>query len=375
MKASLRYEYADVKSFDELSPKHAAYTMAGLGLRVFPVCGFNENMTPSCGKTACSAPGKHPLERGWQRSASTDRKKIEAWWAKHPRANLGVATGNGLVVLDVDPRNGGEDSFYEMQEQYGALPDTLTVATGGGGWHYYLRVPPGERIPNSSGKLGRGIDVKSDGGFVVGPGSLHLSGNRYDFEASTDLNNIVIAEAPPWLLERLKEKTSTSSPKREREPKEKRGGLPSFVPCGQRHDFLLSRAAFLRNARIGRDDVALLLWAYRERICEKNPGHPTTDEELQKILEYVFDHPKPRPHRKPGPSRGELKILEWLKSNGCGGIRGFRWSSFTVEEIACGVGLTERGTQKCIKRLEWRGLLNVHELKGGRNAYRIVHQE
>jgi putative DNA primase/helicase len=356
--------------------------MAGLGLRVFPACGFDENMEPTCYAGAnCEhgRRGKHAIERGWQRSATTDRTKIEAWWVKYPHANLGVATGNGILVLDIDPRNGGQDAFYDLQEQHSPLPDTLTVVTGGGGLHYYFRYSTELCITsNNNGTLGVGIDIKAEGGMVVGPGSQHLSGGRYDFEAGTDFDNIVIAEAPPWLLERLTAKSATpTAPKPERESgaKNHRHGFPAAVPRGQRHNFLRSEALFYRDIGLGRERTTLLLWANRERICEHDPKHPVTDKELHEIVSWTFEKAKPRPHRKPGPSRGELKILEWLKTHGCEGPRGFQWGSFTMDEIASGVSLTKRGTQKCLNWLEKRGLLTVQGLAGGRNSYLIVHQE
>lgn len=319
--------------------------------------------------------GKHPVEPGWQRSATASPSKISAIWSKYPHANLGVRTGSGLMVLDVDPRNGGEDSFYALQERYGALPDTLTVATGGGGWHYYFRYTHDTVVScDNRGKLGAGIDIKGSGGFVVGPGSRHASGGRYEFEAATDLDNIVIADAPAWLLERLKERTATKSEsKPEREPgaKNHRPGFPSFIPRGQRHDFLLREAQFYRDIGLGRERTALFLRTLRDQICEKTAKHPVTDKELHEILTWTFEKAKQRPHRKPGPSAGALRVLQWLTENSHSAASGMRRSAATIKQIMSGAGLSRWGVQSALRSLELRFLIVVETCTGHPNTYLI----
>lgn len=128
----------------------------------------------------CPSPGKHPRTPNGFKDASTDSFQIGEWWEKWPDANIGIVTGavSGLFVLDVDLRHGGDETLAQMERQYGALPRTAKVRTGGG-WHYYFRHPGGEV---RSGKLGPGIDLKADGGYVVAPPSLHASGQSYEWE-------------------------------------------------------------------------------------------------------------------------------------------------------------------------------------------------
>ncbi len=59
--------------------------------------------------------------------------------------NIGVATGSasGVVVIDIDPRHGGDREFAKLKQRFGLLPRTLTCDTGGGGQHYYFRAPAG----------------------------------------------------------------------------------------------------------------------------------------------------------------------------------------------------------------------------------------
>lgn len=97
------------------------------------------------------------------------RSTIEAWYRATPNANIGIVTGaiSGLVVLDLD-----DDEAIAEAERRG-LPDTLMVRTGKG-QHVYFR-HPGYKITNRAGFL-PGMDIRGDGGYIVGPGSLHPSG-------------------------------------------------------------------------------------------------------------------------------------------------------------------------------------------------------
>lgn len=122
---------------------------------------------------------KSPLVKDWQSRATTDPKTIKRWWDKFPDANLGVLTGrsSGIIVLDVDPRNGGIQSWKDLESQVGQV-DTFKVKTGAHGTHNYFTDLGGEELRSTSNLL-PGIDLKTAGGFVVGPGSVHENGQPY----------------------------------------------------------------------------------------------------------------------------------------------------------------------------------------------------
>ncbi len=90
----------------------------------------------------CHRPGKHPFHQRRPLQRHPDTATISGWWERWPQANIGIRTGreSGLLVLDVDPRNGGSESLKKLLSLYGELPDTLVCATGGGGWHFYLTI-------------------------------------------------------------------------------------------------------------------------------------------------------------------------------------------------------------------------------------------
>ena len=179
-----------------------ALALAAAGLRVFPVWKplkalHKAGYICGCGRT-CNSPCKHPMgnlaPKGCH-DASADAARVRWFWKCAPDANIGVATGGGLAVIDVDPRHGGGDSLFELQRRHGNLPVTLMARTGGGGQHLYYRT--GRDVANSAGSLGPGLDVRGAGGFVVAPPSLHVSGARYVWEDEFDPG--AIAPLPDWL--------------------------------------------------------------------------------------------------------------------------------------------------------------------------------
>jgi hypothetical protein len=147
---------------------------------------------------------KRPMIR-WlefqQRQAS--EAEVAGWYRRWPQANVGIVTGalSGLVVLDVDPRHGGDQSLAEWQREHGPLPQTIEAITGGGGRHLYFSHPGGV-IHNRAG-LAAGIDLRGDGGCVVAPPSIHASGHTYRWRSGHGAGQIPLAAMPGWLLQRV----------------------------------------------------------------------------------------------------------------------------------------------------------------------------
>lgn len=124
--------------------------------------------------------GKQPLI-AWrefqERRAEPD--EIRAWFRRWPQANIAVVTGtiSGIVVVDIDPRHGGEASLQILEGEVGSIPSTIEAETGGGGRHLYF-AHPGQTVRNRTA-LYPGIDLRGDGGVIVVPPSIHPSGRRY----------------------------------------------------------------------------------------------------------------------------------------------------------------------------------------------------
>jgi hypothetical protein len=174
----------------------AALRLASAGHRVLPLHGIDRAGRCTCGRS-CASPGKHPRLAHGLKEASAEASTVAGWWRRSKLANLGLATGHGgLLVLDVDGAE-GEDTLAQLVAEHGPLPSTRWVRTGSGGRHAYFRSQ--EHLGNSCRKLGRGVDTRGDGGYVVAPPSVHVSGSKYVW-----MNQERAAQLPPWLLELLR---------------------------------------------------------------------------------------------------------------------------------------------------------------------------
>lgn len=187
----------------ELAATARVYAHAGWS--VFPLWWISGGRCACPRGAACTSPGKHPLTRQGVHEASAEPSTVAARWRRWPVANIGLpAGGNGLAILDVDPRHGGHESLSRLLGWLVArgrsLPATLTQVTGGGGLHLIYAAPAGG-IKGGANVLGPsmgGIDTRGRGGYVVAAPSTHASGGVYrwvDF----------CAETAPWPadLERL----------------------------------------------------------------------------------------------------------------------------------------------------------------------------
>ena len=174
----------------------AAVAYAQLGWAIVPLHAALKGGGCDCLCAPCPSTGKHPVTRHGLKDATKDESALRATWTNRPGANVGVATGavSSIFVLDVDPQHGGDESFAKLVAEHGPLPATRTVKTGGGGRHYYFK-HPGGKVRNSVKKLGAGLDVRGDGGYVVAPPSTHKSGGLYEW-----LDEREPADAPAWLL-------------------------------------------------------------------------------------------------------------------------------------------------------------------------------
>ncbi len=245
------------------------YYAQQLGWYVYP-CHWIERAMCSCPKRAdCSASGKHPLTANGSKDATTDPDLIRAWMSRWPKANWGVNTGmSGLLVVDVDCRNGGFDSLRKWEEENGDLPPTLMSLTGGGGRHYFYA---GVGVP--SRKWRRGIEIKATGNqHVILPPSTHISFASYRW-----MNSLEIASPPPELVESICQSSVGSSIS---------GGdldlveVLNGVPEGHRDETLFRAACAYRN-QLGDNRTAVeVLIKYAAANC--SPPFPEADA-LRKV--------------------------------------------------------------------------------------------
>lgn len=267
-----------VSNKDDVDQQRAmAQFLGSKGFRVFPLFTPVKNelgeIICSCGETDCRSIGKHPIITGWQNRATNKDEEIEEFWTQYPEANIGIVTGDNLVVVDVDPRNGGFETLESLFEGYGPFPRTVTVSTGGGGKHYYFLCNT-EEIRCKNNGLGEGIDIKSSGGYVVGPGSIHASGMLYEFEDGLDPEEVDIAELPSWVIDRL-----TGSRK-----KDENG---HYIYEGTRNQTLASIGGNLRNKGMELGELTATLFSINNTQCRP----PLSENEVKGIARSISRYP------------------------------------------------------------------------------------
>jgi putative DNA primase/helicase len=225
---------------DETAPSppdllKAALDYANRGIPVLPVYPIRDGKC-SCPAPDCRSPGKHPIPTlvpTGLKEATTDEATIRRWWGVWPDANIGGALGRNVgLVLDVDPRNGGEESLAAIKAEHGTFARGPIADTGGGGIHKWFG-HPGGTVPPSHG-FRPGLDLQGDGSYVLLPPSNHISGRRYRW--IVDLR-APLPFVPPWLLALADSKAP-------------RPGAPTVVatpegriPHGHHHDYIVRIAA------------------------------------------------------------------------------------------------------------------------------------
>lgn len=174
-----------------------ALDLARGGYRVFPLyepTAVGDAATCACADPTCTSIGKHPRTKHGANEATVDEVQIRRWWMRWPTANIGIATGNGLHVLDVD----GPDGAESLRARYSLeiaefIQTTLTASTGrDGGYHLFFNPPPGPSLKSCTARLGSKLDERGEAGYVVAAPSLHRSGTRYAW--TTGLNT----PRAPW---------------------------------------------------------------------------------------------------------------------------------------------------------------------------------
>lgn len=263
---------------------------ASLGWPVIPLYYPLDVGHCSCSNPSCQSPGKHPIVRGGLNEASISPHIITKWWHRWPKANIAVITGNRsrLLVIDVDPRHGGNKSLGELEAHHGAF-ESLCVLTGGGGSHIYLQHPKDTIVRNRINVL-PGIDIRASGGYVVAPPSIHASGQGYTWKSNQSL-----AETPVWFLTLLQEHCNNTLVTATRKAK---------IIEGYRNNFLTSIAGSLRKRGLDDTQIERELSLLNQRLC--NP--PLLKAEVAKISRSIAKY-APDPSWEPVKELPEKKHL------------------------------------------------------------------
>lgn len=207
--------------------------------------------------------GKVPATLHGVKDATSDESRIRAWFdsERGARLNIGVACGreSGIVVFDIDPRNGGEVSWDFWEQYHGAVPAGPMAYTAGGGAHYVAAWAPGVR----SSKVADGIDLLSDGRYFVAYPS-RIEGRAYVWEDSSrpiqidDGDSVIepFSMPPAWLA-------SVTATK-----KEATGVVPDGLIQGNRNAGLTAMAGAMRRYGLNEAEILAALTVANEARCE-----------------------------------------------------------------------------------------------------------
>lgn len=152
------------------------------GYRFFGLYGVDKRGKCLCGNKDCKAAYKHPVVSNWQHTPEWDDEQVETMELSDQLATGYGVLVRGLLVIDVDARNGGVASYERLRHDIPAVEKSgliVNTGSGGGSRHYYFSLPDSMTALLQKHPDYEGIDFKTSG-YVVGPGSMHASGNRYE---------------------------------------------------------------------------------------------------------------------------------------------------------------------------------------------------
>jgi putative DNA primase/helicase len=248
---------------------------------------------------------KIPLKPGWKESPIAGGLELEAAVAAAPaEPNLGILTGDRskLIVLDVDPRSGGDSSLARIQKDHRVLPTTPTVRTGSGGCHFYFLLP--DRSDYRGDRTGLpgypGLDIKC-GGLVVAPPSVHPNGERYEWEEGLSPDAVSISECPPWLIELASKRTRLAGA---------HGYTQGEIEEGARNDTLFRLACGYRAQGFDLARIFALLKVENERATP-----PLDEDELRSVVHSALRYEPGRGH--PLTELGNARRLVALMNGDC----------------------------------------------------------
>jgi putative DNA primase/helicase len=221
-----------------------------------------------------------PKDRGGHGSkdATTDLEQVRKWWTEYPGANIGIATGDeaSFFAFDIDGEE-GEKSLRQLEEMLGPLPRTATQTTGKGR-HLLFLDPTG--IAQSQGKIAAHLDIRSNGGYIVGAPSVHPSGRKYQW-----LNEAPVAAAPAWLRDLA---AKSLRPTMQQSPASVVNLHPEVTAIaeGSRNASLASWAGTLRRKGLTLEEMLPILSDFNRRRCKP----PLDEREVEGVAKSIANY-------------------------------------------------------------------------------------
>jgi len=292
---------------------------------------------------------KIPRIRDWPSKATSQVAAVDAYWRKWPTANIGVATGDGIVVIDLD---NAEALAYAQQRGLPARVPTVRTGRAGVGQHLYFA---GD-APTSRGTVHPAIDVRGRGALAVAPPSIHP-----DTAALYEWVIPPFSPLPPlpaWVLE-----TKTTSRVVE--------AVEGRLVKGNRNDGLYKLASAMRGIGMIGEEVEIAMLAANQKRCDP----PLEEDEVSAIADSALRHPVGRPIDK-----DLLTICRIVKPSPMAVYVALRKSCGAGNEckqsyagLAAQTGMGEKTAERAIGKLVEAGLVEKKDRPFPQsNEYRLL---
>lgn len=256
------------EQLSELGQAALEYVHAGFG--VFPL---------HAGK-------KTPMTKHGFKDWTDDPDSVCNVWGKYPNANIGIACGEpsgNIVVIDVDKDDDagydGADTLAEWESEHGKLPETACAVTGRGGVHYYYRTDGRELHIDSNPDMH--IDVRTDGGFVMAPPSVHPNGNAMYWDLHYE--DYPIADADDNVYALIEAIYDHGKPD---DADFKKVDASSYTKGGRNNKLFKMACGLMAQSW---DDDAIIASIETYNAMSKNP---LPDHEVKKLLKSALSKPK-----------------------------------------------------------------------------------
>ena len=216
---------------------------------------------------------KNPIMRDWRNKWVRSEEELLTILKTNPALNFVIIPHDDWIVYDIDPRNGGLESYQKLREYFSR---TFKVATGGGGFHYYYRLPQGfDKSLRKDLKGYYGIDIKTSTGCLVAPESTHPNGQMYRI---ADDSIDTITEVPPELLKLAMKKEEYPEKVRNYNNKQNHD-----IQRGGRNNAVTSYVGSLFSKGLEYKEVQLLAEAYNSSYCKP----PLSRREVAGIVKSI----------------------------------------------------------------------------------------
>jgi Bifunctional DNA primase/polymerase, N-terminal/Primase C terminal 1 (PriCT-1) len=230
-----------------------------------------------------------PREKGGRgfKDATCDLGQLCRWAEEFPGCNWGMPNGeiSGTTVTDHDKRHGSDDTEDDLRRLYGDYEPAVQQLTGNGRHDVWPYIPG---VRSRADALGAGIDVRSDGAYILVAPSIHPNGRRYCWEVSHDIRDHALTPAPAWMQTLLREGPRVGSDSgtealRRLTPSEAWTDMLS-TPSEKRHDTLIRFSGHLLRRYVDGYLVLAIAQLWNSHLARPEP---LSEYEVRRTVESI----------------------------------------------------------------------------------------